>query len=200
MFPSFNIPLSLFLSLSLSLSLPPSPPLPPKSARALSPALQGSFPARHQKWQRRPLTRGSRGNSGARACAGMPRCDCQLSMRRHCQLSMRRACAGMPRCDCQPLLQAPRVAVAMLRACRWPSIICTCERGRSGPGGDTRASLFAPDCIKTQPKPGPPLLPTSIHASKSAPMRQQHCRTHGLAQVSCLSHAASCASRLARSL
>ena len=176
MFPSFNIPLSLFLSLSLSLSLPPSPPLPPKSARALSPALQGSFPARHQKCQRRPLTRGSRGNSGARACA------------------------GMPRCDCQPLLQAPRVAVAMLRACRWPSIICTCERGRSGPGGDTRASLFAPDCIKTQPKPGPPLLPTSIHASKSAPMRQQHCRTHGLAQVSCLSHAASCASRLARSL
>ena len=76
----------------------------------------------------------------------------------------------MPRCDCQPLLQAPRVAVAMLRACSWPSIICRCERVRSGPGGDTRASLFAPDCIKAQPKPGSPCFQRAF-----VPASQRRC-------------------------
>ena len=84
----------------------------------------------------------------------------------------------MPRCDCQPLLQAPRVAVAMLRACSWPSIIRRCERVRSGPGGDTRASLFAPDCIKAQPKPAP--LASNEHScqqvSADAPAALPHAR------------------------
>ena len=90
-------------------------------------------------------------------------------------------CAGMPRCDCQPLLQAPRVAVAMLRACSWPSIICRCERVRSGPGGDTRASLFScshPTVSRRSPSPAP--LASNEHScqqvSADAPAPLPHAR------------------------
>ena len=111
-----------------------------------------------------------------------------VSMRRHAALRLPAPAAGAE--SCRRDAEGVQVAINHLHVG---------ERAL-GPGRRHKGEPVRTRLYQGAAQARLPLLPTSIRASKSAPMRQQHCRTHGPAQVSCLSHAASCASRLARSL